>query len=117
MKPIAVFTTVATHDDAARLAQLAVEQRLAACVQLSQIESLYVWEGRLRREPEVRIVFKTTDALYDRLEQALREWHPYDLPAIHALSFDRVHEPYAQWIVESTADHAAPTGPPDAHGP
>jgi periplasmic divalent cation tolerance protein len=111
MNPIAVFTTVATRDDALRLARLAVEQRLAACVQLSVIESVYTWDGRVQQESEVRVLFKTTDVLYDRLERAILAVHPYELPAIHALAFDRVHAPFARWIVDSTGGGAAVQNP------
>lgn len=103
MNPIAVFTTVATRDDALRLARMAVERRLAACVQLSAIESVYDWDGRVQQDSEVRVLFKTVDTLYDRLEQAILELHPYELPAIHAFAFDRVHAPFAEWIEHQTA--------------
>ena len=104
--PVAVFTTVAAHDDAVRLARMAVERGLAACVQLSTIESFYVWDARLQQEGELRLVFKTTADLYEPLRQALLECHPYDLPAIHAVALDRVHPPYARWIVDSTSPPA-----------
>jgi periplasmic divalent cation tolerance protein len=114
--PIAVVTTVGQREDALRLAQMALDRQLAACVQLSAIESLYVWEGRPQHEPEVRLVFKTTAALYDRLEAAIREIHPYELPAIHALAFDRVLASYAQWIADSTAQGLYVDRPADARG-
>lgn len=101
--PIAVVTTVATIDEARRMAQAVVERRLAACAQISQIESTYRWDGEVRSEPECRIVFKTTDAAWDALERTIRELHSYELPAIHATVLDRVSAPYAGWIVDSTA--------------
>lgn len=101
--PIAVVTTVATIDEARRMAQAVVERRLAACAQVSQIESCYRWAGEVRSEPEYRIVFKTTDAAWDALERAIRGLHSYELPAIHAVALDRVSAPYAAWIVDNTA--------------
>ena len=98
MTAIAVVTTVGTRDDARRLGRALVERRLAACAQISEIESCYVWNGVLREEPEFRLVLKTTDARYAALEQAIRELHPYELPAIHALPFAQIHPPYAAWI-------------------
>jgi periplasmic divalent cation tolerance protein len=98
MTAIAVVTTVGTRDEARRLARTLVERRLVACAQISEIESCYVWDGVLRDEPEFRLVLKTTDARYAALEQAIRELHPYELPAIHALPFLHIHAPYAAWI-------------------
>ncbi len=102
MKPIAVFTTVATRADAQALARSLVERRLAACAQISEIESWYRWEGELRHEPEFRVLFKTTETLYPDVEAAIRALHRYELPAIHSLAMASVHEPYAQWIAQNT---------------
>jgi periplasmic divalent cation tolerance protein len=101
-KPIAVFTTLGSMDEARRLARAIVERKLAACAQLSQIESFYVWKGALQNEPEVRVLFKTTDSRYAALEAAIVELHPYELPAIHAVEMAAVHAPYAQWIIDET---------------
>lgn len=95
---LAVFTTVAERDDARRLAQVLVQRGLAACAQISEIESFYHWDGRLQQERELRIVFKTTAERYVEVEAAIREMHPYELPAIHAVALDHVYEPYAAWI-------------------
>jgi periplasmic divalent cation tolerance protein len=100
---IAVVTTVANLDDARRLARTIVERRLAACAQLSQIESFYVWQGALQNESEVRVLFKTTRASWPALEAAIVELHPYELPAIHATDCAAVHAPYAQWVADNSA--------------
>jgi periplasmic divalent cation tolerance protein len=48
MTALAVFTTVGTLDEARRIARTVVERGLAACAQLSPIESFYVWKGAVR---------------------------------------------------------------------
>ena len=103
MKPIAVVTTVANRDDAHRLARALVERRLAACAQISEIESVYRWKGEVQQEPELRVLFKTTDERYALVESAIRELHPYELPAIHAFAFAHVYPAYAEWIAENAS--------------
>ncbi|WP_029001493.1 divalent-cation tolerance protein CutA [Azohydromonas australica] len=100
MKPIVVITTVATSDDARRLARALVERRLVACAQISQIESVYIWENKLQQEGEYRLMLKTVASRYAAVEEAIRELHPYTLPAIYALALERVHGPYADWVGE-----------------
>ena len=102
MKPLVAFTTVADLDTARRLARTIVERKLAACAQLSTIESFYVWDGALQQSPEVRIVFKTTEAAWPALERAIVELHPYELPAVHAVEVAAIHAPYAAWIEAGT---------------
>lgn len=99
---LAVITTTATRDDAVRLAHILVERRLAACAQISAIESVYVWAGALQHEPEHRLVLKTTVDRHPALEAALAELHPYALPAIVSLPFD-AGEAYGAWVRASVA--------------
>ena len=101
MKPIAVVTTVANREDAHRLARTLVERKLAACAQISEIGSVYHWKGEVQHEPELRILFKTTDERYVLVESTIRELHPYELPAIHAFAFEHVYPAYAEWIAEN----------------
>ena len=102
MELIAVLTTVASVEEAQHLARSIVERKLAACAQLSEIESFYSWQGPLRNESEVRIMFKTIKQNYRPLEAAIIELHPYDLPAIYSVDISAVYEPYAQWVAEGT---------------
>lgn len=104
--PLLVVTTVGTHDDARRLARELVDLKLAACAQVEPIESTYRWKGTVASEPEYRVMFKTTEALYERVEAALRERHPYELPAIHAVLTVRAETAYAQWV--ASQGEAAP---------
>ena len=108
MKAIAVFTTVASLDEARKLGRAMVQRKLAACAQISEIESFYNWDGALQNEREYRIVFKATDQGYAALEQAIRSLHSYQLPAIHAILLDRVSVSYAQWIVANASAGTEP---------
>ena len=101
MKPIAVVTTVAKREDALRLAHALVERKLTACAQISAIESVYSWKGEIQQEPELRVLFKTTEERYALVESTIRELHPYELPAIHAFAFEHVYSAYAEWIAEN----------------
>jgi periplasmic divalent cation tolerance protein len=101
MTAIAVITTLGSRSDAERLARTLVERRLAACAQISEIFSIYRWKDAVQQEPEFRLLLKTTDALYPTIEQAIREQHPYDLPAIHAFALAHVYPAYATWIEEN----------------
>ena len=110
MRALAVFTTVATEADAQRLARTLVERRLVACAQISRIESFYRWDGAIQNEREYRLLLKTTEARREALTTALRELHPYELPAIHAIPLEHVEPRYAEWIEANVAsdDGTAP---------
>ena len=95
---LAVYTTVGSQSEARQMAGTLVERGLAACAQISAIESFYIWNNALANEPEYQVLFKTKAALYQAVEQAIRELHSYELPAIHACAIEHIYQPYAGWI-------------------
>ena len=82
MKYIAVVTTVGNLGEAQSIACALVGRRLAACAQISEIESFYTWQGCVQNEKEFRLLFKTTDERYPAVEAAIKELHPYELPPV-----------------------------------
>ena len=109
MKHIAVITTTGNADEARRIARSLIEERLAACAHISEIESFYVWKGAVENEKEHRIIFKTTAEQYDAVESAIKALHSYEVPAIYSVPLERMFAPYAEWLEEnSKGDGAAP---------
>lgn len=105
--PWLVITTVGSADEARMLARAMVERRLAACAQITAIDSVYRWQGRIEQAPEYRVLFKTRAECYDELQAAIRAVHPYELPAIHAVATAQAYAPYADWVDASTRLEAA----------
>jgi periplasmic divalent cation tolerance protein len=97
-----VTTTVATKDDARRIADVLLDDRLAACVQLIPIESHYVWKGERIAEPEIMLLAKTRTELFDRVIARIKAVHPYETPEIVAQNFSAGFAPYLAWMKDST---------------
>ena len=93
-----VTTTCADKESAKRLADVLIKARLAACVQLLPIESIYTWKGEVCNENETLLLMKTKTALYDKLAGVIRENHSYEVPQIVKYPIiGGLHE-YLQWI-------------------
>jgi periplasmic divalent cation tolerance protein len=86
------------------LADHVLQSRLAACVNiLPPCRSRYRWQGAVESAEEVPMLIKTSAAAYPRLEAALRERHPYELPEIIAVPLSRGLPAYLQWVADETA--------------
>jgi periplasmic divalent cation tolerance protein len=96
--PTVYITTPADAADA--LAERLVADRLAACVNMVPCTSVYRWEGEVVHDEEVIVVAKTTDAGYDRLEAALADVHPYDVPCIERFDERDALPSFADWVEE-----------------
>lgn len=101
LEAIQVTTTTQQRADAERIASWLVEQHLAACVQVSgPITSCYRWQGEFETTEEWCCTIKTTARAYERVEQAIRELHPYDEPEILATPITAGSKGYLQWLTD-----------------
>jgi periplasmic divalent cation tolerance protein len=99
---IAVFMTASTADEANRIADMIVESRLAACVQiLPKMESVYRWQGKVERQQEVLLIAKTTRAKFEELERQVRAVHSYETPEIVAVQLTAGSGCYLDWVRDS----------------
>jgi periplasmic divalent cation tolerance protein len=96
---IVVLITTPNTDEAAQLAEMLVEQHLAACVQiLPEIESVYRWQGKTERQKEVLVIAKTTKSNFESLEREVRAIHSYETPEIIALPLIAGSLRYLEWL-------------------
>ena len=96
-----VLTTLGAQTDAAAIARVLVEERLAACVNvLPVMTSVYRWKGVVEEDREQQLVIKTTRDRVAALETRLRALHPYELPEFVVLDA-RASAAYAAWVGES----------------
>ena len=96
-----VLSTFPDRDSAKAAAKLLVERRLAACVQVFPIESVYVWNGEVCDSGEVMLFIKAKAALYDKIQAAIKEVHDYEVPEIIKLPVAAGLPEYLRWIDES----------------
>lgn len=97
-----LLTTTPNRDEAAKIAKLLIDEKLAACVQLLPIESFYVWEGKTQNEAELLLLVKTRSALFETAIARIKEIHSYTVPEIVALPFSAGFAGYLNWIDEVT---------------
>lgn len=102
-----VTTTVATDAQARALAQLVLEARLAACVQVEPITAYFRWQGALQEDREFRLVCKTALRAVHPLLAFVRLHHPYVLPQLVVQALQGSAE-YADWVDAQVAHAAVP---------
>jgi periplasmic divalent cation tolerance protein len=99
-----VLVTAPNEDEARRIANALVEERLAACVNIvGAIESVYRWEGQVTTDRETLLIIKTTDEKYEELEQRVKELHSYSTPEVIAFKIERGSAEYLSWLQDSVS--------------
>lgn len=96
---VVVMVSTANQEEAARIADLAVRSRLAACASIiPTMFSTYWWEGKIANEQEALILMKTTSDKVSSLQEAIRTVHSYKVPEILAIQVESGFQPYLEWV-------------------
>jgi len=100
---IIVFVTVSDRETGKKIAQVLLERRLCACVNIVKgIESFFWWQDKINREIEDLLVIKTREVLFDKLRAAVIENHSYDTPEIISVPIQQISQKYADWLDSQT---------------
>ncbi len=98
---IIVLTTFEREEDALKMAEYLVDRKLAACVQIMPIKSIYRWKGKMARADEYLCLIKTMKDLYEAVKMEIKEHHPYEVPEIIAVPITDGSDDYLNWLRDS----------------
>lgn len=103
MEPILVITNLPDQESARRVAEALISGRLAACVNLlAPCTSVYRWQGKIETTQEIPLLIKTLASRYGKVEAAIRQLHPYELPEIIAVPISAALPEYLGWMAAET---------------
>src|ERR1700736_6264285 len=97
-----VMTTAGSVDEARRIADVLVDRKLAACVNIvSRVQSIYRWKGKTEEAEEWLLWIKTTAAAFERVRDTIKELHSYELPECLCLNVEDGSAEYLKWVEDS----------------
>ena len=100
---IQIQCTCPSEDEAAKIVDVLVAERLVACVQiLGPIRSVYRWQGNVERSQEYLCLMKTRKTLFEAVSQQIRSLHSYQCPELVATEIVAGSVDYLKWLREET---------------
>lgn len=104
MTILSLYAVFANREEAERIAKTAVEEGLAACVNiLGSVHSIYRWDGDMKTAEEVAAIFKTTEQQAGALMTRIADLHSYEVPCLVTWPIDKALGTYASWVEENVA--------------
>ena len=97
MELLVMITTESSKKNALRLAKLLIQKKMAACVSMKQIFSIYRWDGDIEEAKEFEITIKSKPELKDDLIDFLHKSSTYDVPQIIYKKYNSEMK-YFDWI-------------------
>ena len=97
MEVLVIITTESSKTNASRLAKLLVQNKLAACVSIKEIFSVYPWDGDIEEKKEFEITIKSKPEFKNNLIDFLHEFSTYDIPQIICKKYHSEMK-YYEWL-------------------
>jgi len=79
-----------------------IKEKLAACVNIFPINSIYKWKGKIERSKEHAAIIKTRATLARKVIKRIKKIHPYQVPCIISLKIDKGSKDFLDWIDKVT---------------
>ena len=92
-----MITTESSNANALRMAKLLIQNKLAACVSIKQIFSIYKWDDDIEETKEFEITIKSKPEFKDYLIDFLKEISTFDVPQIIYKKFNSDIK-YYDWL-------------------
>lgn len=94
-----VISTFGSEEEAVKVGEVLLDEKLAACCQIVEgVKSLYMWKGKITSSKECLLLIKTKIYLVDRVERLIIENHSYEKPEIIQINIDDGNIEYLNWI-------------------
>jgi uncharacterized protein involved in tolerance to divalent cations len=93
-----VITTARNKKEAMLLTKKALDMKLASGVSMQKIESYFKDGAKVKKMPEVRVIFETKKVTYPKLEDMIMKTSIYELPSVVAIEIKEGNKDYLRWI-------------------
>ena len=93
--------TAANQEEAEKIAQELVEKKMAACVNVFDIASIYWWEKKIEQDNEALGIIKTRKDLIETIIKEIKAKHSYECPEVIAIPIIAGSKEYLDWIDDS----------------
>ena len=100
---LTVYVTFSSEEEAKKIANTVVKERLAACADIfPPHHSVYWWDGAVQSASECATLFKTAEKTFESLKNRIVELHGYECPCVVGWKIEEGHKPYLDWIATET---------------
>jgi periplasmic divalent cation tolerance protein len=101
-----VYITAGSRENALKIARELVSKRLAACVNMFPVSSIYRWQDKIEEDEEIAMFVKTDSSRFEEITKVVKALHTYELPAIEFWGIDGERE-YLDWLhVNSSGENS-----------
>lgn len=103
---VVVFVTANSQEEANKIAQLLLDNRKAACINIvPRVDSFFWWQGKLDSAQESLLVIKTRKSVLPEVINLVKGAHSYEVPEIIAMPIIGGNKDYLKWIDDEVEEN------------
>lgn len=100
-----IYITAGDLEEARKIGKNLIEERLAACVNIFPITSIFRWKDAIDEANEFGMIVKTKTSRVKEIEEKVKELHSYEVPCVVTFDIVSGSAEYLEWIAGSVEDH------------
>jgi periplasmic divalent cation tolerance protein len=93
-----IVTTYSKAKTGARIVDALLAARLAACVQVVPVTSVYRWKGKISRDREKLMLIKAKSRDFEAIKGTILKLHDYEVPEIISVRIEKGFKGYLDWM-------------------
>ena len=101
MSFVTLYVTHKNMNEAKKIANHLLKNKLIACVNYFPITSSYWWKGKITSSKEIVTILKSQTKSWKNVEKEILKIHPYDIPCIMKTVVS-ANTSYEAWIINET---------------
>ncbi|WP_265033327.1 divalent-cation tolerance protein CutA [Wolbachia endosymbiont (group A) of Sicus ferrugineus] len=95
---VLIYTTFSSLKEAKTVSEELLNEKLIICVNIfPEVNSLYLWEGKISNSCEVVAIMKSKNDQVDKIVEKIEAMHSYDQPAIAVMPIEKANKSFTNW--------------------
>ncbi|BET30375.1 MULTISPECIES: divalent-cation tolerance protein CutA [Wolbachia] len=96
---VLVYITFSNLKEAKTISEELLNEKLIACVNIfPEVNSLYLWEGKINSNCEIVAIMKSRNDQTDKIVEKIEAMHSYDQPAVVIIPIGKANKSFTNWV-------------------
>lgn len=95
---VELVLTCGSWQEAQRIADRLLEQKLIACAEFLEVKSAYLWKGERETAKEIKLIMQSIEANFAKVEAEVAKLHVHETFVLQALPLVQVSNEAAKWL-------------------
>lgn len=96
---VLVYIIFSNLKEAKTISEELLNEKLIVCVNIfPEVNSLYLWEGKINSNCEIVAIMKSRNDQTDKIVEKIEAMHSYDQPAVVIIPIGKANKSFTNWV-------------------